>query len=118
MQIKRDSDVEAVPVDMDGAKDVTIQILIGPNDGSQNIIVRLFNISPGGHTPYHTHDFEHLIQVRAGKGVAVDADGNEHDIVPGQSIFIPPNERHQFINRSAEHFLLTCTIPNPDRTCG
>ena len=69
MKVKRDSEVKTVPVDMDGAKDVTKKILLGPDDGSENIIVRLFTIAPGGHTPYHIHDFEHLVQARAGRGV-------------------------------------------------
>ncbi len=116
MKIKHDADVHAAAVDMEGAKDVTMQILIGPDDGSQNIIVRLFTIAPGGHTPYHTHDYEHLVRAQSGVGVVVDKDGNKHELSRGQNVFVEPNEKHQFANPFSEPFEFTCTIPNPDRT--
>ena len=114
MKLKRDSDVQGTPVEMEGAKDVTMKILIGPDDGSRNIIMRLFRVLAGGHTPYHTHDFEHLVRVLAGKGVVIDEDGNKHELSPGQSVFVKPNEKHQFANPFSEPFEMTCTIPNPD----
>ena len=116
MEIKRDAEVEAAPVQMDGAKDVVKQVLIGPDDGSENIIVRLFTVSPGGYTPCHTHDFEHLVRIIDGQGVYVDADGQEHTLLPGMNVFVPPNEKHQFANNSAAPFAFTCTIPNPEST--
>jgi len=116
MIIKWDADVPAIPVDMEDTKDVAKKVLIGPDDGSQNIIVRLFIVAPGGHTPYHIHNSEHLVQVRAGSGVIVDADGNNIDLSPGQSVFVAPNEKHQFANpSSAEPFEFTCTILNPNK---
>ena len=118
MKVKRDSEVKTVPVDMDGAKDVTKKILLGPDDGSQNIIVRLFIIAPGGHTPYHIHDFEHLVQARSGRGVVVDSAGDTQELAPGRSVFVAPNEKHQFANPFEEPFELTCTIPNPERQGG
>lgn len=114
MKIKQDTDVEAQPVQMEGAKDVTIQVLLGPDDGSQNIIVRLFRVYPGGHTPYHTHDFEHLVRVKQGRGVVVDEHGNKHELCEGQNVFVAPNEKHQFANPFSEPFELTCTILNPE----
>jgi len=51
MIIKQDSDMTPQPVTTDGAADVTIRIPIGPDDGSENMIMRLFCIAPGGHTP-------------------------------------------------------------------
>ena len=118
MEIKHDAEVPGIPAEMEGAKDVTMQILIGPDDGSANIIMRLFTIAPGGHTPYHTHDFEHLVRAQAGIGVAVDAQGVQHPLAPGQSVFVTPNEKHQFANPHDEPFQITCTIPNPDASCG
>jgi len=114
MKITRDSEIDGVPVDMEGAKDVTMKILIGPDHGSHRIIKRLFHIAPGGHTPYHTHDYEHLVKVLRGRGVVVDKDGEKHELAPGQNVFVEPNEKHQFVNPFAEPFELTCTIPNPD----
>ena len=112
MKITQDSDIDGAPVDMEGAKGVTMKILIGPDHGSQNIIMRLFNIFPGGHTPYHTHAYEHLVKVLNGRGVVVDKKGNKRELAPGQNVFVEPNEKHQFANPFSEPFELTCTIPN------
>jgi quercetin dioxygenase-like cupin family protein len=117
MKIKTDNNVQAVPVEMDGAEKVDMKILVGPEDGSANIVLRLFIVAPGGHTPFHIHDFEHIVQVRAGRGAVIEPDGAAHDIELGQSVFVPPNEKHQFVNTSTEPFEFTCTILNPDR-CG
>ena len=112
MKINNSLQVPENPVNMDGAKNVTIQILIGPGDGSKNIVMRKFKVAPGGHTPRHTHDFEHVIKVEKGKGKLVDAEGNEHDLIEGMSAFVPPNELHQFTNPSHEPFEFLCIIKN------
>jgi len=51
MKIVCDSEVKAVAVEMEGAADVTMRILIGPDDGSNKIVMRLFTVSGGGHNP-------------------------------------------------------------------
>lgn len=111
-----DGDVESSPVSMDGAKDVEMKVLIGPDAGSQKMTMRLFSIQPGGHTPYHTHGYEHLVRVESGKGVVTDAEGRKHELSVGQSVFVAPNEKHQFSNPFEHAFQFTCTIPNIDCT--
>jgi len=115
MKIKRDSLIEDKAVEMEGAKDVTMKILIGQNEGSENIIMRYFVIQPGGHTPFHNHPYEHVIKVEKGQGIAVDASKKEHVISVGQSLFVEPNEKHQFKNISKETLELVCIIPNPEK---
>lgn len=100
---------------MNGAKDVKMKILIGPQDASENIIMRYFILSPGGNTPLHSHNYEHVIKVENNRGVAVDKDGKEYEVKKGQSIFVKPNEQHQFKNPFSEDFEFICIIPNPDK---
>lgn len=114
MVIKQDASVEAVPVKMEGAAGVTMRIPIGVGDGSQNMIMRLFSIAPGGHTPYHIHDYEHVVRVISGKGSVLDSNGTAHELAVGHSVFVAPNEKHQFCNGSGDVFEFTCTIPNMD----
>ncbi len=57
------TEIEAVPMNVGGAKGVTKRVLISEVDGAPNFIMRQFSISPGGNTPYHTHDWEHVIYV-------------------------------------------------------
>lgn len=102
-------------VQMAGAKDVTTKILIGPKNDSNNIIMRYFKIMPGGNTPLHAHNYEHLIKIEKGKGIVVDENGKKHEINVGQSLFVEPNEKHQFQNPYNEPFEFICLIPNPEK---
>ncbi|HOC70499.1 MAG TPA: cupin domain-containing protein [Candidatus Hydrogenedentes bacterium] len=114
MIVKHDSSMEFLPVTMEGAMAVTMKIPIGRDDGSENMIMRLFRIAPGGHTPCHTHDYEHLVRVVSGRGTALDESGAVHELALGQSVFICPNEKHQFANPYDVPFEFTCTILNTD----
>ena len=114
MKIRNNSTTPAGQVEMDGAKDVRMKMLIGPDDQSGNIFMRHFFIAPGGHTPYHGHNYEHVIKVEKNRGIAVDENGTEHVISEGQSLYVRPNDKHQFRNPFDEDFEFICIIPNPE----
>ena len=115
MRINNNEEIIAAEVKMEGANNVKMKILIGPADGSENIIMRHFIIAPGGNTPFHQHNYEHVVKIERNKGIAVDENGNEYEIKKGQSIFVNPNEKHQFRNPFIEDFEFICIIPNPDK---
>jgi quercetin dioxygenase-like cupin family protein len=115
MKINLISRIEVKKVEMDGAKDVKMKILIGPQDGSDNIIMRQFIIGLDGHTPKHSHNYEHVVKVEKNKGIYIDNDGLKHEITIGQSVFVPPNEEHQFQNPYNKPFEFICVIPNPQK---
>ncbi len=116
MKIKKEDQIpEAVPEE-EGVNKVKRRILIGPEDGSIDIIMRYFTVLPGGNTPYHEHDFEHVVRIEKGKGVVVNADHMEIPVSPGQSLFIPGGEKHQFINPNDEPFEFICTILNQEKS--
>lgn len=112
MQITQNSQIKEAPVQMEDAKNTTMKILIGPDDKSKNITMRQLKISPGGHTPYHTHNFEHIIKIERGKGIVVNENNEKYKVTPSQSLFIKPNEKHQFQNPYKEPFEFLCIIPN------
>jgi quercetin dioxygenase-like cupin family protein len=113
MKINKDIEVAKNPVEMEGANGVSIQILIGTKEGSENIIMRKFTLEVGGHTPYHTHDFEHVVRVVSGEGHLVDSNGKNLDLKEGSSAFVAPGELHQFKNASETRpFEFLCIIPN------
>ena len=116
--MKVNRDVEAVEVAGDEAKGVSMKILVGPRDGSERIIMRLFTVAPGGHTPRHRHDWEHLVRIERGRAVVLDGSGAEHQIAAGASVFIPANEEHQFRNPGDEPVEFICVIPNPEQAQG
>jgi len=115
MKINNNDAIVPSEVKMDGAKNVKMKILIGPDDGSGNIIMRHFIIAPGGNTPFHNHNYEHVVKIERNKGIVVDENGNEYEVNKGQSIFVKPDDKHQFKNPFIDDFEFTCIIPNPDR---
>ncbi len=75
------------------------------------IILRYFSVDEGSATPYHTHDFPHLVKVEAGEGAAVGPDGSESPVSPGDYVFVPPNETHNFRNTGTRPFEFICIVP-------
>ncbi len=104
------TEVEAVPMDMEGAKDVVKRVLVGEKEGAPNFIMRLFTIMPGGHTPYHSHDWEHENFIISGKGKIRIGD-KEYEVSAGSYAYVPPNEMHQYICIGDEPLELLCLIP-------
>jgi len=105
-----DSDkVKAEKVQMDGARDTTIQILID-HPPAPTFVMRKFRIKPGGYTPLHAHDYEHEVYVLEGLGEV----RNEKQSIPikqGSVVFIPPNEVHQFRNVGDDDLVFLCLVP-------
>ena len=87
------------------------RIVIGPDDGSKEIILRHFSIEPGGTSPHHSHNFPHLVKIEAGKGTVSDAAGKEHQLQTGDYVYVPDNEDHQFKNTGSEPFAFICIVP-------
>lgn len=115
MKINNNNEIASAEVQMEGAKKVRMKILVGLKDESDNIFMRHFTVSPGGNTPYHQHNYEHVIKIEKNRGIAVDENGNEHEVREGQSLFVRPNELHQFRNPFSEEFEFLCIIPNPEK---
>jgi len=112
MKINRLEDIEKTKMTMEGAKDVWKQVPISKADGTPNVSIRVFTIKPGGHTPYHTHPFEHLNYVIDGEGAVVTETGEEHPIKKGDFLLMLPDEKHQYKNSSAkEPMVLICGVP-------
>ncbi len=112
MKISNLNNVEKIRANVEGAKDVFKQVPISSRDGSPNFSFRVFTVEPKGHTPFHTHPFEHLNYVIEGHGSLVEEGGEEREVKKGDFVLILPNEKHQYKNRSAKDpFLIICAVP-------
>ncbi len=114
MIVKKSLEVDASEVHEEGARGTTIRWLISDKDGAPTFSMRLFEVEPGGHTPLHSHPWEHEVYVISGQATVVGG-GQEKRITQGDVVFIPPNEVHQFSNPSREKVCFLCLIPNPSR---
>ena len=103
-------------LEMPGAVNVKMRMLIGPQENANVFHMRHFEVAPGGYTPHHQHDYEHEIVVLKGQGLARSAQG-ERSIQAGQVIWVPANEMHQFHNPGPSPLEFICLIPAP-KCCG
>lgn len=110
MIVKTYMDVPAEKVTMAGAENVTIRWLLGKDTPAPNFYLRLFEVQPGGHSPYHTHPSEHEIYVLEGSG-RVNAKGASHPVAAGSFALVEPNEEHQFENTGNTVFKFLCLVP-------
>ncbi len=110
MIIRKYTDVEAEDVKMEEASGVKKRVLISEADGAPNFIMRRFTIEPGGHTPYHTHPWEHELYVLSGTG-QVRLGETSHEISAGTVVLVLPDEEHNFVNIGSGPLDFLCIIP-------
>jgi len=111
MKVENSKNITKTAVEMDGAKDVQIQWLIGKDDGAKNFAMRLFEVQPGGHTPLHAHPHEHEVFILEGTGIVMD-DGTERSFGPEDAILVPGGCKHNFQNTGDTVLRFLCLIPD------
>ena len=95
----------------DEAPGVAVRSVIDEdNDGAPTYALRVIEVAPGGHTPNHTHPFEHENFIMEGKG-RVQIDGEWFDVGPGDVVFVPPDSQHTYVNGGEVTFKFLCGIP-------
>ncbi|MGE5398443.1 MAG: cupin domain-containing protein [Chitinophagales bacterium] len=94
----------------DVALNVVKQALVGPKEGWQGWVMRLFTIAEGGYTPRHTHPWPHINYIVRGKGTLF-LDGQNYEVEPGSVAYVPGDAEHQFKNNSGEDFSFICIVP-------
>ncbi|MBI5115860.1 cupin domain-containing protein [Candidatus Poribacteria bacterium] len=113
MKIANYKDIELREVKDEGAKDVAIRWAVSKDDGAKNFYMRVFDVRPGGNTPYHKHAWEHEVFILDGKLDVVSENG-ARTAPAGSVVFIPPEEYHQFKNVTGELARFICLIPKTD----
>ena len=110
MPIKHIDEIEMVKMDMEGAVEVFKQVAIGPNEGWNDYVMRIFTVKPGGNTPKHAHPWPHINYIISGEGTIL-IDKEEFHVKEGSVAFIPDNKTHQFKNSGNSPFKFICIIP-------
>lgn len=110
MVVINHSELKLGEVKMQGVRGVKKANVIGPTEGWNDNVARLFRIEPGGNTPLHQHDYEHVNYVTKGKGT-LTIGGETHEIKQGDFAFVPPNAMHQFKNPNDSNFEFICIVP-------
>jgi len=109
MKVIPHKEVEAKEAD-EGASRLKVRWLITKETGAPTFAMRLFEMEPGGHSPFHNHDWEHEVYVLEGQGLVVGGK-EEKKIKEGDAVFVPPNEKHQFKNNGKKTLKFLCLVP-------
>ena len=111
MLVKKIKEVPAAPVEMEGAENVSVRVVFGPKDEAPTFAMRVFEFDKGGHTPYHSHPFEHEVIILDGEILAVTKKG-EIRLNVGDVLMVMPDEIHQFKNISDSNSAsIVCLVP-------
>ncbi|MBX3408404.1 MAG: cupin domain-containing protein [Phycisphaeraceae bacterium] len=116
MPVRSIHDTPLKPVAMEGVRGASMALMCGREHGAPNFSLRHFLVEAGGHTPRHSHDYEHEVYVVEGNGT-VYLEGREQPLRPGDVVFIPPDEPHQFKADTASSLRFLCLVP-VKRNCG
>ena len=114
MRVTNQADTPAVTVE-EGASGVKIQWLLDEAAGAPCFSMRRFEIAPRGHTPLHSHPWEHEVYIISGRGSVVAGEG-ESALRPDDAVLVSPDETHQFKAAEDEALVLLCLVPNGPAT--
>jgi quercetin dioxygenase-like cupin family protein len=113
MKVVHFDQVELEPVYAEGAEGAQIRWLIAQKDGAPNFAMRMFEVAPGGHTPYHQHDWEHELYCLSGSGMLVTEQG-EMPFSANDAMYVDPNILHSFKNVGNDTLKFLCMIPHEE----
>lgn len=111
MKVVHYTDVLLEEVNVEGSKGCEIRWLISQKDTAPNFAMRMFEVAPGGFTPYHTHNWEHEVYVLEGEGVFVTEE-KEYPFKKDDVIYADPGMKHQFRNAGNSVLKFLCLVPH------
>ncbi len=102
--------IEGIKLKGNDLKDAVKKVLIGPKEGWEDYVMRLFSLEKGGNTPKHSHPWIHINIVLKGKGTLF-LEGQEFKVEKGSIAFVPENALHQYRADRGEGMEFICIVP-------
>lgn len=93
---------------------ITLRWLISELEEAPSVALKLYELAPGVVGPVHTHVWEDEVFVLRGRGAVVGPEG-EVAIGEGDVLYIPPRERHQFVNKGDDDLYLLMAVPKSEQ---
>ena len=92
------------------SNNATKQVLVGHDDGAHNFELRYFTVPPRGFSSLDCHPHDHGVLITQGRARVMLGERFE-EVGPGDVIYIPGMEQHQFENLTDDLFSFLCIIP-------
>lgn len=89
---------------------ITKQVLVGPQQGWKDHVMRMFTLEKGGKAPHHAHPWQHIIYAVEGKGNLL-MDGKDYPLTAGSVAYVPDDVVHQVSNAGEGTFVFICIVP-------
>ena len=101
--------VEPLVIHTEDVQRVLKHVLVGPNEGAPNFVIRYFHVPVGDNTFYDQHPHEHGIVILHGKA-RVQIKDDFYELGPLDAIFISGNDIHQLVNIGDTPLGFLCVI--------
>jgi quercetin dioxygenase-like cupin family protein len=93
-----------------GISKVTKQVLVGPEQGWKDYVMRMFTLGKEGYAPRHSHQWQHIIYAVEGTGTLF-MDGKDYPLQAGSTAYVPSGIEHQILNAGENNFVFLCIVP-------
>lgn len=103
-------EIEKIAQSHPAMQGVEKQILIGPEQGWKDHVMRLFTLQKGGYAPRHSHPWPHIMYAVEGKG-NLFMNGEDYPLIPGSVAYVPADIYHQVSNSGDGQFVFICIVP-------
>ncbi len=110
MFVSHRNEIPGKELNGEALNNVSKQVLIGPEQGWEDYVMRMFTLGKDGFTPRHDHDWPHILYIVEGQGT-LHLDGTDHQVESGSTAFVPGGKAHQLLNRGTENFVFICIVP-------
>ncbi len=104
------NDIPARQLLSDSVKNAAMKVLVSPETGWSDHVMRLVELGCEGYSPEHSHPWPHINFVVAGEGELM-IEGTIHPLMAGTYAFIPANTLHQFRNPKSAKLSFICIVP-------
>lgn len=110
MIVAHETDALATAIDHPQVKNAAMKVLIGPEQGWGDYVMRIVELEADGFSPAHAHPWPHINYMLEGSGI-LSMDGQEHPVRTGAYAYVPANCHHQFKNSGSGKFRFICIVP-------
>lgn len=110
MIVDQEQNVTPMPINSPEVNAAAMKVLVGPQQGWSDYVMRIIELGPDGYSPAHAHPWPHINYMIEGQG-ALLMDGQAHEVKAGAYAYVPAGTHHQFKNTGTGMFRFICIVP-------